>query len=90
MEGRGNKKKTEGQKGRRNSGGKEKRKKKKKKNKKVFCWLEIGQVSSAGRPVCGMGGGVWKDWSHFSPFLSHTLRCCSASSPVPQGPSAPH
>ena len=35
-------------------------------------------------------GGGWKDWFHFSPFLSHTLRCCSASSPVPQGPSAPH
>ena len=40
--------------------------------------------------VCGTGGGGWEDWFHFSPFLSHTLRCCSASSAVPQGPSAPH
>ena len=22
-----------------------------------------------------MGGGGWKDWLHFSPFLGHTLRC---------------
>ena len=59
------------------------------KKKKVFCWLQTGQVSSAGLPVCGMGGGGWKDWFHFSPFLGHTLCCCSACSPVPQGPSAP-
>ena len=58
--------------------------------KKIFCWLETGLVSSAGRPVCGTGGGGWKDWFHFSPILSHTLHCCSAFSLVPHGPSAPH
>ena len=47
-------------------------------------------LAFAGIPVCGTGGGGWKDWFHFPPFLSHTLRCHSASSPVPQGPSAPH
>ena len=26
------------------------------------------------------GGGVWKNWFHFSPFLGHTLCCCSACS----------
>ena len=36
-----------------------------------------------------MGGCGWRDWFHFSPFLRHTLRCCPASGPVPQGPSAP-
>ena len=30
-----------------------------------FCWC----------PVCATGGGVWKDWFHFSLFLGHTLRC---------------
>ena len=43
----------------------------------------------AGLPVSERGGGGWRDWFHFSLFLSHTLPCCSASSPVPQGPSAP-
>ena len=33
-----------------------------------FCWC----------PVCATGGGGWKDWFHFSPFLGHTLHCCSA------------
>ena len=58
--------------------------------KKIFCWLYTCQVSSAGRPVCATGGVGWKDWFHFSPFLGHTLRCCSACSQVPHGPSAPH
>ena len=87
MEERRNKKKKEGQKGRRNSGGKEERKKEKKKS---FAGFKTSQVSSAGSLVCGMGRGVWKDWFHFFPFLSHTLHCCPASSPVSQGPSAPH
>ena len=77
-------KKKEGQKGGRNSGGKEERKKKSLvlalNWSSYFCWV----------PVCGTGGGVWKDWFHFSPFLNHTLRCCSASSPVAHGPSAPY
>ena len=30
-----------------------------------FCWC----------PVCATGGGVWRDWFHFSLFLGHTLRC---------------
>ena len=69
--------------GRRNSGGKEER------GKKNLLLASTGQVSSAGPPVCGMGGDGWKDWFHFSPFLGHTLRCCSTCSPVPHGPSAP-
>ena len=52
--------------------GKKKKKDKKKKNLLLalnrsgyFCWC----------PVCATGGGVWKDWFHFSLFLGHTLRC---------------
>ena len=54
--------------------GKKKKKDKKKKKKNLllalnrsgyFCWC----------PVCATGGGVWKDWFHFSLFLGHTLRC---------------
>ena len=57
--------------------GERKKKKKEKTNKKTkknllalnrsgyFCWC----------PVCATGGGGWKDWFHFSPFLGHTLRC---------------
>ena len=48
------------------------------KKKKIFCWLYTCQVSSAGHPVCATGGGGWKDWFHFSPFLGHTLRRYSA------------
>ena len=54
---------------------KEKKKDKKKEKKKnlllalnrsgYICWC----------PVCATGGGGWKDWFHFSPFLGHTLRC---------------
>ena len=33
-------------------------------------------------------GGFWKDWFHFSPFLGHTLHCCSACS-LPQPCSSP-
>ena len=82
MGGRRNEEKRE--RGRRNSGGKEERK------KKSLLLALTGQVSSAGLPVCGTGGGGWKDWFHFSPLLGHSLGCCSASSPVPQSPCAPH
>ena len=78
-------KKKEGQKGRRNSGGKEERKKKKSSAGFKLVRLVLLVFLSVERE-----GGFWKDWFHFSPFLSPTLHCCSASSPVPQGPSAPH
>ena len=61
------------------------------KGKKKSLLLALNrQVSSAGCPVCGTGGGGWKDWFHFFPFLSHTLRSGSDFSPVPRGPSVPH
>ena len=75
-----------GQKIRRNLGGKEKKVEKKKKKSSAGFKL----VRSICWSSCEMGGGEWRDWFHFSPFLSHTLCCCSACSPVPQGPSAPH
>ena len=75
------KKKRERKKEFRGKGKKRKRIKKKNKKKKTkqtkknlllalnrsgyFCWC----------PVCATGGGVWKDWFHFSLFLGHTLRC---------------
>ena len=76
----------------RGKGGKGGKKKKKSSAgfKPVRLVLLVGQVSSAGRPVCGTGGGGWKDWFHLSPFLGHTLRCCSACRSVPHGPCAPH
>ena len=73
-------KKKKKERGRRNSGGKEKKRKRIKKNKTkqnkknlllalnwsgYFYWC----------PVCVTGGGGWKDWFHFSPFLGHTLSC---------------
>ena len=71
------KKKRERKKEFRGKGKKKKKDKKKNKNNNnknlllalnrsgYFCWC----------PVCATGGGGWKDWFHFSPFLGHSLRC---------------
>ena len=88
MEGRRNKKrkkdrKEEGIQGERR---KEKRRRKKKKRSSAgfkLVRLVLLFILSVEREF------GWKDWFHFSPFLSHTLHC-SVFSLVPQGPFAPH
>ena len=84
MEGRRNKKR---QKDRKEEGIQGERRKEKKKSSAGFKQVRLVLMVSLSVEWEGV---VRRIGFTFLPSLSHSLRCCSASSPVPHGPSVPH